>query len=86
MGNYRIWIKKSAGKELERIDPLFRRRIIERIQKLSEDPRPKGSKRLSGDDKYRIRQGDYRILYQIFDDTITVIVVRIAHRRDAYRS
>jgi len=86
MGNYRIRIKKSAGKELERIDPLFRRRIIERIQKLSEDPRPKGSKRLSGDDKYRIRQGDYRILYQIFDDTITVIVVRIAHRRDAYRS
>lgn len=86
MENYKIRIKNSAGKELEKIDQKNRERIIERIQKLRSDPRPLGCKKLSGEEKYRIRQGDYRILYQIFDETVVVVVVRIAHRREAYRS
>ena len=85
MANYRIVIKKSAGKELEKIRGKNRIRIIERIRSLAENPRPDGHKKLSGEEKYRIRQGDYRILYQIQDEIVTVTVVRIAHRKDVYR-
>ena len=85
MENYRIEIKRSATKELKRIAAKNQRRIIDHIRSLSADPRPAGTKKLSGEEKYRIRQGDYRILYQINDETITVVVVRIGHRRDAYR-
>jgi len=85
MENYSIEIKRSATKELKRIAANDQERIIDRIRSLSNDPRPSGTKKLSGEEKYRIRQGDYRILYQIDDETITVVVVRIGHRRDAYR-
>ena len=85
MENYRIEIKRSATKELRRIAAKDQRRIIDRIRSLSADPRPADTKKLSGEEKYRIRQGDYRILYQIYDETITVVVVRIGHRRDVYR-
>ena len=85
MENYRIEIKRSATKELKRIAAKDQRRIIDRIRGLATDPRPAGTKKLSGEEKYRIRQGNYRILYQIFDETITVVVVRIGHRRDAYK-
>ena len=85
MDEYRIEIKKSAEKELKKIKRKDQERIIERIRGLAQNPRPPGSKRLSGEEKYRIRQGDYRILYQIFDDTVLVVVVRIAHRRDVYK-
>ncbi len=85
MENYRIEIKRSATKELRRIAAKDQRRIIDRIRSLSGDPRPADTKKLSGEEKYRIRQGDYRILYQIYDETITVVVVRIGHRRDVYR-
>ena len=85
MDEYRIEIKKSAAKELKKIQGRDQERIIERIQGLAQDPRPPGSKKLSGEEKYRIRQGDYRILYQIFDDTVLVVVVKIGHRRDVYK-
>jgi len=85
MENYSIEIKRSATKELQRIAANDQERVIDRIRSLSNDPRPSGTKKLSGEEKYRIRQGDYRILYQIDDETITVVVVRIGHRRDAYR-
>ena len=85
MEKYKIEIKQSAAKELKKIDSKDQKRIITRIQSLSADPRPSGAKKLSGEEKYRIRQGDYRILYYIRDDIITVIVVRIAHRREVYR-
>lgn len=85
MDEYRIEIKKSAAKELKKITEKDQERIIERIQGLAQDPRPPGSKKLSGEEKYRIRQGDYRILYQIFDDTVIVVVVKIGHRRDVYK-
>ena len=85
MDEYRIEIKKSAAKELEKIKGKDQERIIARIRGLAQDPRPTNSKKLSGEEKYRIRQGNYRILYQIFDDIVLVVVVKIGHRRDVYK-
>lgn len=85
MADYKIEIKRSAAKELEKLQKKDRDRIIEKIQALSEDPGPPQPKKLSGEEKYRIRQGQYRILYQIYDEVITVVVVRVAHRRKAYK-
>ena len=85
MARYRLLIKPSAAKELEAIPAADRRRIVYRIQGLAENPRPPGCEKLSGRDRYRVRQGRYRILYQVRDDEVVVVVVRIAHRRDAYR-
>jgi mRNA interferase RelE/StbE len=84
MGSYKIVIKKSAAKELAAIPGRDRDRIIGRIRSLADDPRPPGSLKLSGEEKYRVRQGDYRILYEIEDNVLVVVVVRIGHRRDVY--
>jgi mRNA interferase RelE/StbE len=83
---YSILIKPSAVKEIEAI-PLKkdRRRIVERIGDLAENPRPPGCEKLSGQDKYRLRQGRYRILYSIEDKDLLVYVVKVAHRKDVYR-
>jgi len=82
---YNVLITKSAAKELEAIPEKDRRRIIERIRGLSGEPRPFGVEKLSGDDKYRIRQGNFRILYEILDRDLVVSVIRIGDRRDVYR-
>jgi mRNA interferase RelE/StbE len=83
---YSILIKASAVKEIEAI-PLKkdRRRIVERIGDLAENPHPPGCEKLSGQDKYRLRQGRYPILYSIEDEDLLVYVVKVAHRKDAYR-
>ncbi len=85
MALYNVLITKSAAKELEAIPEKDRRRIIERIRGLSSEPRPFGVEKLSGDDKYRIRQGNFRILYEILDRDLVVTVIRIGDRRDVYR-
>ena len=85
MGSYRIEIKRSAVKELEAIPAKDRRRIATKIQALAGNPRPAGCEKLSGHDKYRIRQGNYRILYTIEDDVLVVTVIKIGDRRDVYR-
>ena len=85
MALYNVLITKSAAKELEAIPEKDRRRIIERIRGLSGEPRPFGVEKLSGDDKYRIRQGNFRILYEILDRDLVVTVIRIGDRRDVYR-
>lgn len=86
MAGYSVRIKRSALKELEAIGTKAdRRRIVQRIRGLAQDPRPPGAQKLSGRERYRLRQGRYRILYAIHDDVLTVYVVRIAHRREAYR-
>jgi mRNA interferase RelE/StbE len=84
MENYKIEIKPTAGKELERLPSKDKLRVIKRIRDLARDTRPAGCKKLSGQEKYRVKQGNYRILYTICDEVITVVVVRIAHRRVAY--
>lgn len=86
MENYRIVIKKSAAKEIERLDREDRIRIVERIRKMAFDPRPVGSKKLSGQEKYRVRQGNYRILYKIADNELIVTVVQVGHRKDIYKN
>ena len=85
MASYRVLIKRSAGKELEELALKDRRRIVERIRGLTSDPRPVGCEKLSGEEKYRVRQGDQRIIYGINDRDSTVTVVKIGHRRDVYR-
>jgi mRNA interferase RelE/StbE len=83
---YKVSIKRSAVKEIEAIpQKKERQRIIRRIGQLAEDPRPPGSKKLSGNDKYRVRQGSCRIVYSIEDNELIVIVVKVGHRKDVYR-
>lgn len=85
MASYSILFTRSAAKELERVPAKDRHRIVTRIGALADNPRPVGAEKLSGDDKYRIRQGDYRILYEIVDAALIVTVVRIGNRREVYR-
>jgi len=86
VASYRLLIKKSAAKELEAIPgKKDRARIAGRISALAGDPRPPGVEKLSGTaEKYRIRQGNYRIVYEIQDDILVVYIVRIADRKDVY--
>jgi mRNA interferase RelE/StbE len=86
VARYRLLIKPSAVKEIEAI-PLKRerQRVVERIRKLAEDPRPFGVEKISGQDKYRVRQGRYRILYTIEDQDLIVLVVKVGHRKNVYR-
>jgi len=85
VANYDLRIKPSAVKELEDLQAKDRRRIVSKIQNLAEEPRPRGCDKLSGRDRYRLRQGDLRILFEVDDDAQTVTVVKIGHRRDVYR-
>ena len=85
MGKYKIYIKPTAVKELQKIPKRDVKMIIEKIRGLSSNPRPPGCEKLSADEKYRIRQGRYRIVYSIEDDRLVVLVVKIGHRKDVYR-
>jgi mRNA interferase RelE/StbE len=85
VGSYRLGFKPIAVKQLEGLPPRDRKRVVERIRALAHDPRPFGSEKLSGEEKYRVRQGDFRVVYGIDDDAEMVSVVRIGHRRDIYR-
>lgn len=86
MAKYNIRIKRSARKELESLATKAERgRIVKRILGLAEDPRPPGCQKLSGRNLYRVRQGRYRVVYQIDDGILTVLVIRIADRMSAYR-
>ena len=81
MASYKLLIKPSAGTELEVIPTKDRSRLVSKIQGLSVNPRLAGAERLSGDQKYRVRQGDYRVVYWIDDANSIVMVVKIGHRR-----
>jgi mRNA interferase RelE/StbE len=85
VANYSILFTRSAAKELEHVPTKDRQRIVTKIGALAGNPRPVGAEKLSGDEKYRIRQGDYRILYEIEDTQLIVTVVRIGNRREVYR-
>jgi len=85
MENYRLVFKQSVAKDLQQIPNKDVRRILNRINSLVDNPRPVGAEKLSGDEKYRIRQGNYRILYAIDDDIITVTIVKVDQRRNVYR-
>ncbi len=85
MAAYSIFFKDSVRKELAAIPKGDLQRIMERIGTLAENPRPMGCEKLSGQEKYRLRQGNYRIVYSIQDSQLTVWVVKVGHRREVYR-
>lgn len=83
---YRVELKPSAARALRKLDADIQRRLIARVEALAENPRPPGAEKLEGRrDLYRIRVGDYRIIYQVGDKVLLVLVVRVGHRRDVYR-
>ena len=88
MASYSVFLKRSAAKELEEIgQESDRRRIVERIRALADDARPSGSEKLAGrEDRLRIRQGDHRVIYSVDDQSRSITVVKIGHRKDVYRS
>lgn len=85
MGKYRLRFKQSVARDLRDLPRQDVRRILERIESLAEDPRPPGCEKLSGEERYRVRQGRYRIIYAIEDHALVVMVVKVGHRRDVYR-
>ena len=85
MARYSLQFKKSVAKDLRDIPNQDVRRILRRIDALADDPRPSGCEKLSMQELYRIRQGRYRILYQIEDAVLIIIVVKVAKRSEAYR-
>jgi mRNA interferase RelE/StbE len=86
VASYKLSIKPSAGKELEAVgSKADRTRIVAKIAALASNPRPHGSEKLAGyDDRYRIRQGNYRVVYEIDDDANEVTIYKIGHRREVY--
>ncbi|MBW2096806.1 MAG: type II toxin-antitoxin system RelE/ParE family toxin [Deltaproteobacteria bacterium] len=85
MAGYRVLLRKSVEKDFSSIPKRDVKRILNRIKALEENPRPPGSEKLTGQERYRLRQGRYRIVYSIQDDEFTVWVVKIGHRKDIYR-
>ena len=86
MARYEVRFRKSVSKDLEPIPKREVQRIVAAIAALAGEPRPPQSRKLSGSEKYRLRCGVYRILYEIQDDVLIVCVVKVGHRRDVYRN
>lgn len=85
MARFDLRLKPSVAKDLHGIPQEDVRRILARIETLRENPRPPGSEKLSGQERYRVRQGNYRILYTVADAEVVVEIVKIGHRREVYR-
>jgi len=83
--SYSLVLKKSAERELRALPKADLRRVTDRIRGLANTPRPSGHEKLSGQEQYRVRQGDYRVVYAIDDDHRIVTIVKIGHRREVYR-
>ena len=85
MAVYNILFRQSVWKDFESIPKKDLKKILKRIELLGEDPRPPGCQKLSGQERYRLRQGRYRIVYSIQDMELSVWVVKVGHRKDIYR-
>lgn len=85
MTKYKIEFKRSVAKDLRCIPKAQVAKILDKIALLADDPRPHGSEKLSGLERYRIRQGMYRVVYEISDHVLVVVVVKVAHRKQVYR-
>jgi len=86
MASYELAFKKSVAKDLRGFPKQDVKRIMQRIRLLMGEPRPIGCEKLSGEERYRIRQGAYRIIYEVEDKRLIVLVVKVGHRRDVDRS
>jgi mRNA interferase RelE/StbE len=82
MAGYSLFFKESVRKDFDSIPKSDLQRIMERIASFADNPRPPGSEKLSGEEKYRIRQGNYRIIYAIEDGQLIVMIVKVGHRRE----
>lgn len=78
-------MQRRAKKAIDALPPMMRRRVLLAIEQLAGEPRPSGVRKLEGSDEYRIRVRDYRVIYEIEDAVLVVVVVRVDHRRDVYR-
>ena len=85
MAEYEIYFRESIEKDFRTIPKKDLKKIIRRIEELSEDPRPPGHEILTGQERYRVRQGLYRIIYSVHDKELTVWIVKVGHRKDVYR-
>jgi mRNA interferase RelE/StbE len=85
MAGYRVFFRRSVEKDFTSIPKKDVKRIVNRIKMFEEDPRPPDCEKLTGQERYRLRQGRYRIVYSIQDDELTVWVVKVGHRKDMYR-
>jgi mRNA interferase RelE/StbE len=85
MAEYNIYFRESVDKDFRTILKKDANKILHRIESLSSDPRPQGVEKLTGQDRYRLRQGNYRIVYSVQDKELSVWIVRIRHRKDVYR-
>ena len=85
MAEYRIFFRKSVWQDIEKIPRKSLQQIMKLIAALAVDPRPPACEKLTGQERYRIRQGTYRIIYSIQDDELTVWVVKTGQRKDVYR-
>lgn len=85
MAGYKVFFKESVWKDFSSIPKKDLKKILKRIESLSKNPRPPGCEKLTGKDRYRLRQGSYRIVYAIRDDELCVWVVKVGHRKDIYR-
>ncbi len=85
MAEYKIYFKESVEKDIRSIPKKDLKKILLRIEALAKDPRPPGHEKLTGQEKYRIHQGAYRIIYSIQDNELTIWVVKVGHRKDVYR-
>jgi len=86
MASYELRFKKSVAKDLRSIPKKEVARILRRVESLSDEPRPPGAEKLSGQERYRIRQGVYRIIYEVTDEALIVTVVKIGHRKRVYKN
>lgn len=84
MSRYRIELRPAALRSLRKLDPQERGRIRGVISLLADDPRPPNAKKLKGRDAFRLRVGDYRVIYAVEDDVLLVVVITLGHRRDIY--
>lgn len=85
MGGYRVFFKKSVQKDLSAVPKKDLKKILNRIQSLEDDPRPPGCEKLTGQERYRLRQGRYRIVYAIQNDALSIWIVKVGYRKDTYR-
>lgn len=86
MPQYKILFKRSADRALKKLPQDVQRRIAGEAARLANNPRPAGVVKMAGDENlWRIRIGDYRLVYEIHDDRLIVLVLRVAHRKDVYR-
>ena len=86
MPPYDVSFRRSAERDMRKLDVRLQSRVLRAVERLAQDPRPDGCRKLQGsDDAYRLRVGDYRVIYTVDDAVLIVAVERVRHRRDVYR-